>query len=40
MKLAWLVWQYEDDTEPRFFTDEPPSYYYRVEQIAYIEIID
>jgi hypothetical protein len=40
MKIAWLVWEYEDTLEPDFTTEEPPVYYYKRVKIVYIEVIE
>lgn len=37
MKLAWLVWLYDDGDFPVVMEDDP-SWYYKKVQIVYIEV--
>lgn len=39
MKIAWLVWSYEDGINPMIFFDEPDSYHFKIIQIVYTEVI-
>jgi hypothetical protein len=40
MKLAWLVWSYEDTPTPDIIFEEPSDYYYyKVVPIVYTEIL-
>lgn len=39
MKIAWLVWSYEDDTSPNILFDEPDNYHFKIVQIVYTEVI-
>ena len=40
MKIGWLVWRYEEDEEPRFFSDESfDGWGFKVVQIVYCEVI-
>ncbi len=38
MKLAWLVWEYEDSKEPVIMFSEPGMWYPKVVPIVYAEI--
>lgn len=39
MKLAWIVWMYEDDDRPELWFEEPRHCFKKV-QIAYAEIVE
>ena len=38
MKLAWLIWRYEDETEPEIVFQEPNRFIHKVTPIVYAEI--
>jgi len=38
MKLAWLVWEFDDDREPRIVFENPDRWYHRVVPIVYAVI--
>lgn len=39
MKLAWLVWEYEDDTLPAIHFVEPDRWHHKVVPIVYTEVV-